>query len=113
MANPGYLAFEQSEYDRRLKLARETAADAGLSGCLLIAPESMYYLSGYDSWVSVNSPQALIFSIGSDAPTLIVRDVDLPLVTESAWVEDVRVYNVVTSINSSGVRVRRNASPNE
>jgi len=36
--------------------------------CLMMAPEHLYYFGGYDSWVSVNSPQALIVTAGADQP---------------------------------------------
>ena len=49
-----------------------------------------------NSWVSVNSPQALIFAASGGDPTLIVRDVDLALPLETSWVEDVRSYHLVT-----------------
>ncbi len=60
-----------------------------------MAPEHLYYFGGYDSWVGVNSPQALIFTGGDDAPVLLLRDVDLSLALETTWVEDVRTYSLV------------------
>ncbi len=60
-----------------------------------MAPEHLYYFGGYDSWVGVNSPQALIFTDGDDAPVLLLRDVDLSLALETTWVEDVRTYSLV------------------
>lgn len=61
----------------------------------MMAPEHLYYFGGYDSWVGVNSPQALIFTAGDDAPVLLLRDVDLSLALETTWVEDVRTYSLV------------------
>ncbi len=61
----------------------------------MMAPEHLYYFGGYDSWVGVNSPQALIFTGGDDAPVLLLRDVDLSLALETTWVEDVRTYSLV------------------
>lgn len=62
---------------------------------MMMAPEHLYYFGGYDSWVGVNSPQALIFTGGDDAPVLLLRDVDLSLALETTWVEDVRTYSLV------------------
>lgn len=61
----------------------------------MMAPEHLYYFAGYDSWVGVNSPQALIFTAGEDAPVLLLRDVDLALALETTWVEDMRTYSLV------------------
>lgn len=69
--------------------------DEGYGACLMMAPEHLYYFGGYDSWVGVNSPQALIFTDGEDAPVLLLRDVDLSLALETTWVEDVRTYSLV------------------
>jgi len=94
---PSYSAFEASEFDARLKAARRALAAEGIGVCLLVAPEHLYYFAGYDSWVGVNSPQALVFTAGGgDAPTLLLRDVDLPLARETTRVGDIRTYNLVT-----------------
>jgi Xaa-Pro dipeptidase len=90
-----YAAFDRREFDERFSRARNTIKDAGLSACIMTAPENIFYFGGYDSWVSVNSPQALIFTSDMDDPTLILRDVDLALATETTWVEDIRTYNLV------------------
>ena len=69
--------------------------DEGYAACLMMAPEHLYYFGGYDSWVGVNSPQALIFTAGDDGPVLLLRDVDLSLALETTWVRDVRTYSLV------------------
>lgn len=91
-----YSAFDQSEFDIRFGAARRVIGDAGCAACVMVAPEHIYYFGGYDSWVSVNSPQALIFTPGDDAPTILLRNVDLPLAIETSWVEDIRTYNMIT-----------------
>ena len=40
------LYFPQEEFDRRLALLRETMAERGLDGCLISAPENVFYLCG-------------------------------------------------------------------
>lgn len=95
--HPPYSAFEAAEFDARFAAARRRLAAEGLAACLMVAPEHLYYFAGYDSWVGVNSPQALIFTTGGgDAPTLLLRDVDLPLARETTRVEDIRTYNLVS-----------------
>jgi Xaa-Pro dipeptidase len=94
VTTPNYAAFSESEHRERLRRARRALADAGFDGAIIVAPEHLYYFAGYDSWVSVNSPQALIFGTGEDEPTLVVRNVDLPLARETSWVEDIRTYHL-------------------
>ncbi len=92
---PPYAAFEPSEHHERLKRAREALIGADLAAFVCIAPEHLYYLGGYDSWVGVNSPQAMVFTTGPDEPTLILRDVDIALARETTWLKDVRTYRLV------------------
>lgn len=91
---PSYAAFAESEHRERLARARRALADADFDGAIVVAPEHLYYLGGYDSWVSVNSPQALIFGTDGDEPTLVLRNVDLPLALETTWVKDIRTYHL-------------------
>lgn len=92
---PTYAAFTPAEHHERLTRAREKLGEAGFEVCISVAPETHYYLAGYDAWVGVNSPQALIFSAaGNDEPTLIVRNVDTRLATETSWVSDLRSYQL-------------------
>jgi Xaa-Pro dipeptidase len=89
-----YAAFSESEHRERLGRARAILSRNGIACCISVAPEHLYYFGGYDSWVSVNSPQALVFMADGGEPTLIVRDVDLALPRESSWVRDVRSYHL-------------------
>lgn len=90
-----YASFDQSEHRARLAEVRRLLREAGFTHCISMAPESLYYYGGYDSWVSVNSPQALIFSVEDDAPTIVLRDTDISLAQESAWVGDIRAYRLM------------------
>lgn len=91
-----YAAFPESEHRERLARARKILRQNGIDCCISVAPEHLYYFAGYDSWVSVNSPQALIFMADAGEPTLIVRDVDLALPRETSWVSDVRRYHLLS-----------------
>jgi len=91
---PAFAAFTEAEHRERLARARASLADAGFAGCVSVAPEHLNYLAGYDSWVSVNSPQALVFTTGDDTPTLVVRNVDRPLAAETSWLDDIRDYHL-------------------
>lgn len=91
-----YAAFPESEHRERLARARKILRQNGIDCCISVAPEQLYYFAGYNSWVSVNSPQALIFMADAGEPTLIVRDVDLALPRETSWVSDVRRYHLLS-----------------
>src|SRR5207244_12840146 len=91
---PVFSAFGEGEHRERLARAREGLARAGFDGCVSVAPEHLYYLGGYDAWVSVNSPQALVFRTDGGEPTLVLRDVDRPLALEPAWVKDLQTYRL-------------------
>jgi Xaa-Pro aminopeptidase len=65
--------FAEAEHRERLIRARRALAAAGFAGAVVVAPEHLYSLAGYDSWISVNSPQVLIFGTGGDEPTLVLR----------------------------------------
>src|SRR5579872_1024013 len=89
-----YAAFPEAEHRERLARARALLAREKIDCCISVAPEHLNYFAGYDSWVSVNSPQALLFSSEGGEPILIVRDVDLALPRETSWVRDVRSYHL-------------------
>jgi Xaa-Pro dipeptidase len=92
--DPPYAAFPEVEYQDRIARARELLRQNGIACCVSVAPEHLYYFAGYDSWVSVNSPQALVFMTDGGEPTLIVRDVDVALPRETSWIADVRSYHL-------------------
>lgn len=99
-----YRAFATSEHLSRLELARQAMREHQVRACLVMAPEHQYYFGGYDSWVAVNSPQAMIFTADGDQPTLLLRNVDLPLALESSWIEDLRCYDLVADSFAHEVR---------
>ncbi len=94
MLIPPWALFPDSVYAERRTRARHAMREAGLECCIAIAPESLFYLCGYDSWTAMNNPQALVFTVHDDAPVLLVRDVDLALARESARVADIRTFRV-------------------
>ena len=90
-----FATFEEAEHRARLRQVRALMKERGIQYCIGMAPESLYYYGGYDSWVSVNSPQALIFTADDDEPTIVLRDTDLSLAYESSWVRDIRPYRLM------------------
>jgi Xaa-Pro dipeptidase len=89
-----FATFPEEDHRERLQRARAGLRKAGLDGCVCASPENLYYLIGYDSWTAMNNPQALVFAAGEGEPTLLVRDVDLPLALECTRLRDVRTYRL-------------------
>lgn len=93
---PRSASFPTAEHMERFVRARQVLKDNGFAACVMVAPENVYYFGGYETWVGVNSPQFMIFTAGSDEPTLVLRNVDLALATETSWVRDLRTYHLHT-----------------
>lgn len=92
---PAFAAFAETEHRERLSRARAALREAGFDGCVSVAPETHFYLAGYDAWVAVNSPQALVFSAADERPpTLVLRDCDRPMADETSWLSDIRTYRL-------------------
>lgn len=85
-------AFPETEYKVRLARARELLKNQGLDGCICIAPELLYYFAGHEAYTFF-SDQALIFTTSDDEPSLVLREVDIPVSRETAWVSDFRPFH--------------------
>ena len=85
-------AFAESEHRDRLSRARDLLNAQGLDGCICIAPELLYYFAGHEAYTFF-SDQALIFTTGDDEPSLVLREVDIPVSRESAWISDFRPFH--------------------
>jgi Xaa-Pro dipeptidase len=84
------LHFERAEYDRRLSAARRAMMARGLDGMLLFQQESMYYLTGYDTF-GFCFFQCLF--LGADGRlALLTRSADLRQARHTSLIEDVRVW---------------------
>lgn len=99
-----YAVFTKEEHLERVGRLRQFLRSSGFEAAVLVAPEHLYYFGGYDSWVGVNSPQALVLTAGDDEPTLLLRDVDLALALETSWLADIRTYSLVLEDFPSIVR---------
>lgn len=93
---PRSAVFPIDEHRQRFARARAALRSAKLDACLMVAPENIYYAGGYETWVGVNSPQFMIFTAREDAPTLILRNVDLALARETTWISDLRTFHLHT-----------------
>jgi Xaa-Pro dipeptidase len=82
--------FERSELAARLKRTTEMLAERGLDGLLMFRQESMFYLTGYDSFGYVFF-QCLY--LGADGKlTLLTRAPDLRQAQHTSVVEDIRIW---------------------
>jgi Xaa-Pro dipeptidase len=84
------LHFPPEEFDRRRAAAVAAMTAPGLDGLLMFRQESMYYLSGYDTFGYVFF-QCLY--LGADGRmTLLTRAPDLRQARHTSLVEDVRIW---------------------
>ncbi|MBL8673215.1 MAG: aminopeptidase P family protein, partial [Alphaproteobacteria bacterium] len=84
------LQFERAEYASRIKAACAAMAAAGLDGLLMYRQESMYYLTGYDTFGFVHY-QCLY--LGADGTlTLLTRKPDLLQAKHTSVIEDIRIW---------------------
>ncbi|MEQ9328490.1 MAG: Xaa-Pro peptidase family protein [Rhodospirillales bacterium] len=84
------LHFERGEFETRIAAARVGMAAAGLDGLLMFRQESMYYLTGYDTFGYVFF-QCLY--LGADGTmTLLTRAPDLRQARHTSIIEDIRVW---------------------
>ncbi len=77
------------EFDHRLARTREEMARRGLDALLLFAPESHYWLTGYDTF-GFCFFQCLV--VWEGAPVLLTRSADLRQAQLTSTIEDIRVW---------------------
>lgn len=92
VAGVGDFRFSADEYAARLARIREHLVEAELDACIVLAPDTQFWLSGFDSFISGVLPQALIFTPDAEDPTLVLWDADVPLARDGAVVDDIRDY---------------------
>ncbi len=84
------LHFSRDDFDTRIRRTRERMAEQGLEGMLLFRQESMYYLTGYDTFGYVFF-QCLY--LGADGGMfLLTRLPDLSQARETSIIEDIRIW---------------------
>ena len=84
------LHFSVDELAERRRRTTAAMAGAGLDGLLMFRQESMYYLSGYDSFGYVFFQ---CFYLGADGTmTLLTRSPDLRQARHTSVIEDVRIW---------------------
>ncbi|MEM1275268.1 MAG: Xaa-Pro peptidase family protein [Pseudomonadota bacterium] len=83
------LHFTRDEFDARLDATRAAMAERGLDVLLLFAPESQYWLTGYDTF-GFCFFQCLIVS--DKDSVLLTRSADLRQAQLTSTIEDIRVW---------------------
>ena len=84
------LHFERSEYQARMDAARVSMSEQGLDGLMMFAQESMYYLTGYDTF-GFCFFQCLY--LGADGKiALLTRLPDLRQAQHTSMLDDIRVW---------------------
>src|SRR5215207_9468765 len=84
------LHFERREYNERIGKVTSALAQQGLDGLLMFNQESMYYLTGYDTF-GFCFFQCLY--LGADGKlALLTRSADLRQAQHTSIIEDVRIW---------------------
>ena len=79
-------AFPKEEFERRLNVVCNELVSRGLDTGVFFAPESIYYLCGYD-YPTHFAFQLLVVPVGRQ-PFIVVRQVNASGVSATAWVEE-------------------------
>jgi Xaa-Pro dipeptidase len=94
------LHFARPEYDRRIAATRAAMARQGLDGLLLFQQESMYYLTGYDTF-GFCFFQCLY--LGADGKlALLTRSADLRQARHTSIIEDIRIWTDAAGAKPAG-----------
>ncbi len=83
--------FTADELAARRKAAGDELADRGLDGLLVFRQESMYYLTGYDTFGYVFF-QCLYMGADGETFTLLTRTPDVRQAEHTSVIEDIRVW---------------------
>lgn len=84
------LHFERNEYDRRIKATIAAMQKQGIDGLLMFQQESMYYLTGYDTF-GFCFFQCLY--LGADGKlALLTRSADLRQAQHTSIIGDIRIW---------------------
>jgi Xaa-Pro aminopeptidase len=86
-----YLHFTVNELAARRKAAADELAERGLDGLLVFRQESMYYLTGYDTFGYVFF-QCLYMGADGETLTLLTRTPDVRQAEHTSVIEDIRVW---------------------
>jgi len=84
------LHFDTDEFDRRIANVRSDLERKGLDGLLMFAQESMYYLTGYETF-GFCFFQCLYLGLDGE-PALLTRSADLRQAQHTSTITDIRIW---------------------
>ena len=84
------LHFDRAEYDLRLSRARDSMRAAGIDALLMFRQESLYYLTGYDSFGYVFFQSLVLTADGR--LVLLTRAPDLRQARHTSIIDDIRIW---------------------
>jgi Xaa-Pro dipeptidase len=84
------LHFEQEEYSWRMRRLRDAMQDEGLDAMLLFAQESMYWLTGYDTFGFCFFQTLIVKADGS--MRLFTRSADLRQARHTSIIENISIW---------------------
>lgn len=99
-ANPGAETmphFTDAEFADRLRQTRASMEKSGLEGMLLFAPESHFWLTGYDTF-GFCFFQCMIVTPDAE-PILLTRSADLRQARHTSIVQDIRIWKDAQGVN--------------
>ena len=85
------LHFDRAEIEARIAKARSLLRNRGLNALLVFAPESHYYLTGYDS-TGYLFFQAALLCADDEPVVLLTRRPDLQQAKETSVITDIRIW---------------------
>ncbi len=80
------LKYSNEEYQRRLKLVKESMKEKGIEVLLVTNPANMNYLTGYNAW-SFYMHQMVAVSLEKEEPIWIGRFMDAIAARKTAWLK--------------------------
>lgn len=87
------VGFSAKEMSERLERVRSAMAVEQVDALIVLAPDSQYWLSGLESFISGVLPQALIVPGNRNKPpSLVMWDADVPLGKATANIEHIESY---------------------
>ena len=101
------LHFTSDEFQSRIDAACKAMAGRGLEGMLLFQQESMYYLTGYDTFGFCFFQSLYLGADGRLA--LLTRSADLRQAQHTSIIEDIRIWN--DAAGASPATQLRDAAP--
>ncbi len=84
------LHFKNSEFEKRIKKVLNAINQIGLEGLLLFKQESLYYLTGFDTFGFVFFQVLYLHNNGR--MTLLTRSPDLRQAQETSTIKDIRIW---------------------